>query len=203
MKHAREDYNRIQDPAGLIPEDEPVFLLRAQDMLAPATIVWWSEQLAKRDGDPTLVKMAKGQADKMVAWQKAHGFKLPDLPKKAAPIQPNKITVLIPTPGRIIHIFPGMGVSLPNGMLYAPAIVVQSWENDMVNCVMFITEGYTHIAANPVTVPPYKMLWSVPYISKKVPDALYEWYWQWPDKGSDSSFTIPRIIPEVPKSDRE
>jgi hypothetical protein len=30
MKHARDDYNRIQDPAGLIPEDEPVFLLRAQ-----------------------------------------------------------------------------------------------------------------------------------------------------------------------------
>lgn len=34
MKHAREDYNRIQDPAGLIPEDEPVFLLRGQDRLA-------------------------------------------------------------------------------------------------------------------------------------------------------------------------
>ena len=28
MKHARDDYNRIQDPAGKIPEDEPVFLLR-------------------------------------------------------------------------------------------------------------------------------------------------------------------------------
>lgn len=24
MIHAREDYNRIQDPAGQIPEDEPV-----------------------------------------------------------------------------------------------------------------------------------------------------------------------------------
>ena len=34
MKHARDDYNRIQDPAGLIPADEPVFLLRGQDKLA-------------------------------------------------------------------------------------------------------------------------------------------------------------------------
>ena len=33
MIHARDDYNRIQDPAGKIPADEPVFLLRAQDEL--------------------------------------------------------------------------------------------------------------------------------------------------------------------------
>ena len=30
VKHARDDYNqRVQDAAGLIPEDEPVFLLPA------------------------------------------------------------------------------------------------------------------------------------------------------------------------------
>lgn len=34
MKHARPDYDRIQDPAGIIPEDEPVFLLRGQDRYA-------------------------------------------------------------------------------------------------------------------------------------------------------------------------
>jgi len=34
MKHARPDYDRIQDPAGLIPKYEPVFLLRGQDKLA-------------------------------------------------------------------------------------------------------------------------------------------------------------------------
>jgi len=31
MKHAREDYNRFQDPENKIPEDEPVMLFRAQD----------------------------------------------------------------------------------------------------------------------------------------------------------------------------
>ena len=31
MLHARQDYMPIQDPRGLIGEDEPVFLLRAKD----------------------------------------------------------------------------------------------------------------------------------------------------------------------------
>lgn len=34
MKHAREDYNRFQDPENLIPADEPVMLFRAQDKYA-------------------------------------------------------------------------------------------------------------------------------------------------------------------------
>lgn len=32
MIHARPDYNRIQDPENKIPEDEPVFLLRAKTL---------------------------------------------------------------------------------------------------------------------------------------------------------------------------
>ena len=36
MKHARSDYQaRIQDVAGLIPADEPVFFIRGQDKAAP------------------------------------------------------------------------------------------------------------------------------------------------------------------------
>ena len=42
MIHARDDYNRIQDPAGLIPADEPVFLLRGQDPAAPNTVDRWA-----------------------------------------------------------------------------------------------------------------------------------------------------------------
>ena len=45
MIHAREDYNRIQDPAGKIGEDEPVFLLRAKDSLAPAMVENWASAL--------------------------------------------------------------------------------------------------------------------------------------------------------------
>jgi len=42
MIHNRTDYNRIQDPEGLIAEDEPVFLLRCKDKLSPGMTKLWS-----------------------------------------------------------------------------------------------------------------------------------------------------------------
>jgi hypothetical protein len=69
MIHARKDYARIQDPAGKIPKDEPVFLLRAQDRTATATLMFWiiaNESL--RDGDPKAIKLAKRHLKRMLAW---------------------------------------------------------------------------------------------------------------------------------------
>ena len=48
MKHAREDYNRIQDPAGLIPADEPVFLLRGQDEFTPKMMALYVKLLTTK-----------------------------------------------------------------------------------------------------------------------------------------------------------
>ena len=46
MKFTREDYNeRIIDKAGKIPGDEPVFLLRAQDVYAPSTLRYYARLL--------------------------------------------------------------------------------------------------------------------------------------------------------------
>ena len=42
MKHARKDYDRIQDPENKIPDDEPVFLIRGQDTTAPAVLRYWA-----------------------------------------------------------------------------------------------------------------------------------------------------------------
>jgi len=42
MKHMNDKFNRIQDPDGKIPEGEPVFLLRAQDKTASATLLYWA-----------------------------------------------------------------------------------------------------------------------------------------------------------------
>lgn len=44
MIHATEKYNRIQDPAGIIPENEPVFLLRAQDIHAAYAVRDWLDR---------------------------------------------------------------------------------------------------------------------------------------------------------------
>lgn len=83
MKHARPDYDRIQDPAGLIPIDEPVFLLRGQDVHAPELVIRWAEAQIAAGGDFALVRMAFDQATAMRAWQRKRASKVPDLPASA------------------------------------------------------------------------------------------------------------------------
>lgn len=80
MKHARSDYDRIQDPDGKIPEDEPVFILRAQDVTAPFVVRVWAQQAESFGALPNIVSAAKTQADNMMKWQRKHGMKIPDMP---------------------------------------------------------------------------------------------------------------------------
>lgn len=95
MKHARPDYDRIQDPAVEDPSllgngcrpiaaDEPVFLLRARDVLAPQVVEMWANLLYSSNGDPRAIKAARDQAAAMRDWQKANGRHLPDLPDAEA-----------------------------------------------------------------------------------------------------------------------
>jgi len=81
MKHARPDYNRIQDPAGLIPDEEPVFLLRGQDAQAAQIVRAYAYELERCGGDETLIKMARNHAKLMDAWQKK---KQPDITAEQA-----------------------------------------------------------------------------------------------------------------------
>jgi len=80
MKHAREDYNRIQDPAGLIGEDEPVFLLRAKDKTAPNIVRKWAMEQVNQGSEDPCIEVALKWADVMEEWQKKNGCKLADLP---------------------------------------------------------------------------------------------------------------------------
>lgn len=81
MKHARPDYDRIQDPAGLIPADEPVFLIRGQDVVAGAAVRAWAEMAARVGADPEIVEMARRHATLMEAWP---GKKVADLPPESS-----------------------------------------------------------------------------------------------------------------------
>jgi len=84
MKHAREDYNeRIQDTAGLIPKDEPVFLLRGQDILAPQLVATWAHRARVAGCSLEIVEAAEEQAEAMRAWQIKKAAKIPDLPQGA------------------------------------------------------------------------------------------------------------------------
>lgn len=71
MIHARADYNCIQDDPdrkGAIPENEPVFLIRAQDKFGAALVRLWADINAAHGGDPDLIRMALAHADKMQKW---------------------------------------------------------------------------------------------------------------------------------------
>jgi hypothetical protein len=82
MKHAREDYNRIQDPDGKIPEMEPVFLLRGQDICAPLIVTIWAAVAEIEGASPKIVDAARKQADAMRRWQASRltRSKIPDMP---------------------------------------------------------------------------------------------------------------------------
>lgn len=68
MKHARPDYDRIQDPAGAIPADEPVFLLRAQDELSARIVDYYAEAYLQNGGDKETAMALMRHAQKMRQW---------------------------------------------------------------------------------------------------------------------------------------
>lgn len=61
----------------LIPDDEPVFLLRGQDTFAADTVRHWAREVEDHGGSPEIVRVARDHADRMDTWTKK---KLPDLP---------------------------------------------------------------------------------------------------------------------------
>lgn len=70
MKHARPDYNRIQDPECLIPKDEPVFLVRGQDKIGYLLVHMWAIINEHMGGDPKLSELAMQHSVEMKAWPK-------------------------------------------------------------------------------------------------------------------------------------
>lgn len=103
MLHAREDYQRIQDPDAPtddnpegrgIAVDEPVFLLRAKDSLAPGIVRAWARELhrmaamegagARQEELLATARAAWAHADRMEEWANLHGgAKVPDAPLEA------------------------------------------------------------------------------------------------------------------------
>lgn len=80
MKFARSDYDkRIVDTANKIPDNEPCFLLRGQDSIAPRLLLMWAMELRLAGGDPAMAESAEHQAQDMINWQRTHVSKTPDL----------------------------------------------------------------------------------------------------------------------------
>ena len=74
MLHCRKDYNeRVQDSAKIIPEDEPVFLLRASDNTSSYLVRQWAVQYLMDNGNSVDAKLVYEavcrHADKMLTWE--------------------------------------------------------------------------------------------------------------------------------------
>lgn len=70
MKHAREDYDRIQDPDFKIPADEPVFLIRGQDVVSGDAVRQYAELHARAGGSREIYELALRHAELMDLWPK-------------------------------------------------------------------------------------------------------------------------------------
>ena len=80
MKFSRSDYSkRIIDQAGIIPQEEPVFLLRAQDVHAPSTLRHYAK-LLEDAGNIEMAEELRSHARQMLVWQKSVRVKEPDKP---------------------------------------------------------------------------------------------------------------------------
>lgn len=83
MIHSRKDYNRIQDPLGLIPLEEPVFLLRGQDALTINTLARYCELINHYEVDRKheLIESIFDHIRRIQKWQRSPDgrVKLPDL----------------------------------------------------------------------------------------------------------------------------
>jgi len=84
MRHARSDYNRFQDPYGLIPEDEPVFLLRGKDKYAAEAVMLYADNILR---DELATPEARAIAERALEWSNNmrqygidHGVDYPDMP---------------------------------------------------------------------------------------------------------------------------
>ena len=84
MIHARSDYNdRVQDASGIIPEDEPVFLIRAQDRVGADAVRAWAYLHRLGGGSDVAYMMAMRHADLMEQWPIKKGADVPQSEVKA------------------------------------------------------------------------------------------------------------------------
>lgn len=72
----------IEDPQSCLNktgDDEPVFLLRARDVLAPKVVRLWATLLEIETGTyPEKSSLALLLSNQMLTWQQIHGKKIPD-----------------------------------------------------------------------------------------------------------------------------
>jgi hypothetical protein len=81
MKFNRKDYNDLNQLNEKIGKDEPVFMLRAKDVLAPDILDLYAQELIMSNASEEIVQSVSDQAKEMRKWQNKNKeiVKVPDL----------------------------------------------------------------------------------------------------------------------------
>jgi hypothetical protein len=80
MLHARDDYNRIQDPENKIGKDEPVLLLRAQDHHFLRMLSYYQRCLEQDiEPDRAMIQSIDLHIARTSRWNADHQTKAPDM----------------------------------------------------------------------------------------------------------------------------
>jgi hypothetical protein len=81
MATKREELDALAAGTGVLAkaaDDEPIFILRAQDILAPAIVAEWATRAGFAGTPEAKVNEAVALAEKMAAWALINGGKVPD-----------------------------------------------------------------------------------------------------------------------------
>lgn len=84
MKHARADYDEIQDPREEIPEDEPVFILRGQDVCTPVAMQAYIDSARFNGATENFIAAIDAHLVRVNEWQRDVKKKVPDMPEGEA-----------------------------------------------------------------------------------------------------------------------
>ena len=86
-KKVLADANRGKGPLGKAADDEPIFVLRGRDVIAPEIVETWADLLGDIASPQTdeesldvdaKIREARALAHQMRAWQEINGSKIPD-----------------------------------------------------------------------------------------------------------------------------
>jgi hypothetical protein len=70
-------YGQVTLETGTIGEDEPVFILRAQDKLTPYIIATYAAMASLSGSPPEFVDNLEIAMDDMILWQEENGSRVP------------------------------------------------------------------------------------------------------------------------------
>lgn len=74
-----DEEEQVTDDVVDISEDEPLFLLRAQDVNAADRVRDWADKLEAMGGCAMSVRDARERADKMDTWRQDNGGQMPSI----------------------------------------------------------------------------------------------------------------------------